>query len=216
MQLDFSNKPILRRAYKMAEAEHGYSYRALTNQPYIEYLVDVAEILLKHGVFQEDMLSAALLSDILRSGKVGIQEVGELSPKVLKMVLALSRWPMEIYNSGKRDVGDVRLKKSTPDTQTVECARMLVVIPEYVNFADPLVALDYITTAKRQLDLLSSAKLNILAGVRARCEKALGGLAALSLENDQLAEQTAAQKVADFKAAQWEADIDALSECAMF
>lgn len=65
MQLDVTDKPIAARALALATWHHRGTTRKYTGEPYINHPIAVAEILLRYGVTDQEVLAAALLHDCL-------------------------------------------------------------------------------------------------------------------------------------------------------
>lgn len=65
MQLDLDNKPIAAKALAIATKHHEGIERKYTGEPYITHPIEVAEILLKYGIADQEVLAAALLHDCL-------------------------------------------------------------------------------------------------------------------------------------------------------
>ena len=70
MQLDFHNKPRVEAAHFLAQRHHEGVVRKYTGAAYLTHPVAVAELLLAHGIYDENSLSAALLHDCLEDPNV--------------------------------------------------------------------------------------------------------------------------------------------------
>lgn len=84
------NEPVHKALY-MADAAHRGQVRKYTGEPYILHPMQVAEILIKHGISDEITICAALLHDTTEDTDLTYDAIGrELGTEVIKLVYWLS------------------------------------------------------------------------------------------------------------------------------
>lgn len=126
MQLDLKDKPMARVALVMAKDHHQGIFRKFDNKPYIEHPIEVAEILLAHGVTSQDMLAAALLHDCMEDENLeGVRMTASVVEnncglKVRRMVQDLSRKPNQRKSNYYAQLGI-----ACHDTKTIKAADMI-------------------------------------------------------------------------------------------
>ena len=84
------SEPV-RKALYLADAAHRGQVRKYTNEPYILHPMEVASILIRHGIADDTTLCAALLHDTTEDTDLTYDAIGrELGTEVIKLVYWLS------------------------------------------------------------------------------------------------------------------------------
>lgn len=138
MQLDFSNKPLAARAFRLAKDHHAGIERKYTGEPYIEHPIRVAETVLSVGIVGQEVMAAALLHDCLEDQNVSGYTMADTlisnncNLRVLRWVQALTN--TERGNRAQRKAAAAKRIASAP--AEVRCIKLADIIDNCKGIAD--------------------------------------------------------------------------------
>jgi hypothetical protein len=85
--------PLLLKAYSLAARAHGSQRRATDGRPFLNHVLEVAELLHEAG-FDDELVAVGLLHDAVERGTLGEEELGdEIGASICSLVLILSEDP---------------------------------------------------------------------------------------------------------------------------
>lgn len=145
-------------AYLLAKKEHQGQKRKYTDEPYLEHLLNVCDMVEgKSGEFNDESICAALLHDVVEDTKISFLEIREkFGSKVARLVY-------QVTNKSKLTDGDrqtrkqidlLHLQKACPEAKTIKLADMIDNMPSIIEH-DPEFAKVYM---KEKQDLLGVLK----------------------------------------------------------
>jgi (p)ppGpp synthase/HD superfamily hydrolase len=160
-QLDLSTKPRAQAALSLASAHHFGIERKYCGSPYIEHPIRVAESLVRHGLYSEDIICTALLHDCLedrnRAGFLMAPSKIEdaCGPKVSRWVMALTK-TKKANRQATNDAYTKRLLTAPAEVQAIKLADILDNVTGLVA-ADPKFAPIYLDEKETQAKALREA-----------------------------------------------------------
>jgi (p)ppGpp synthase/HD superfamily hydrolase len=116
------DRPLVRAAMQWAEGQHSGDRRDVDNAPFILHPLEVAALLSSRG-YDEEVISAGLLHDVIERSDAGVEDVRErFGDRVAGIVAALSEdEDIADYHARKRALRD-HVARAGPDAQAVFAA----------------------------------------------------------------------------------------------
>jgi (p)ppGpp synthase/HD superfamily hydrolase len=89
---NIESKPMPKQALAFARLAHADQIRKYDGSPYIDHPIEVANILIRHGITDERTLTVALLHDVVEDTTVPIEEIGvQFNHQIQRDVAALTK-----------------------------------------------------------------------------------------------------------------------------
>lgn len=110
-----------------AAHDHVKQKRKYTGEDYIHHPLEVVQILREHGITDDEILSAAVLHDVIEDTKVNIDDLHNvfLSDRIIRLVFQLTE-PEHVGNRAARKAAEVvRLGLISEDAQTIKYADLI-------------------------------------------------------------------------------------------
>lgn len=148
-------------ALAYAEGAHAGQVRKYGGEPYINHPVRVAELLVEHGITDQDVLSAALLHDVVEDCGVTFADlVKTFGTTVASYVAALS--DLEPGNRAARKAYAIdRLSRAPGVVQSIKLSDLIDNTADIVKF-DPGWAKKYLREKRELLLVLTRGKPSLL------------------------------------------------------
>lgn len=146
-------KPEAKRALAIARAAHQGQTRRYDGVPYIEHPIEVANILIKHGITDERTICVALLHDVVEDTDVPIEQIGvDFNHQIMRDVKALTcPPPAPGFNREKRKAAATQnVIVAGPTAMLVKIADIISNITD-VALHDPAFASVYLAEKKQTL-----------------------------------------------------------------
>jgi (p)ppGpp synthase/HD superfamily hydrolase len=112
------------KALEFARYHHRAQVRKYTREPYVNHLIEVAELVTRYGV-KDAVVAAALLHDILEDTNVTAEELGkEFGPRILTLVLEVTELskPEDGNRARRKEIDRLHFSKASPEGQTIKLA----------------------------------------------------------------------------------------------
>jgi (p)ppGpp synthase/HD superfamily hydrolase len=117
-----AGRPVLRRAYEWAARKHADQLRDVDRAPFILHPLEVGALLSSRG-FDDEVVAAGLLHDVLEDTDAGLDEVrGRFGDRIADAVAAVTEDPtIEDYGARKAALRD-QVAAAGPDAHAVYAA----------------------------------------------------------------------------------------------
>lgn len=218
------SKPETKRALAFARLAHEGQTRRYDGARYIEHPIEVANILIKHGITDERTIVVALLHDVVEDTTVPIEQIGvDFNHQIQRDVAALTK-PRNHKNRAARLAAATQTQIiSGPTVMMVKIADIISNISD-VALVDPGFAGTYLEEKKATLRAFGESALGrtntkVIALLRTAWDahgEAMNQLAltVLAEENQRVADEAEIQ--ADVAALVHQKQVEELAEYAMF
>lgn len=159
--------PLCKTALEFATTWHGDQKRKYTNTPYIEHPIEVASILLRHGVTDEEMIAAALLHDVIEdtdATRDDLLDVFHENPTLVDYVLELTeslRTP-GINRAMFKKLEAERLGMCSSQAQTIKLADMISNSDSIIKY-DMGFAVVFMNEMQELMKAMTSGKQSLMA-----------------------------------------------------
>lgn len=172
MGLGMINSENICRAVKFASVVHGDQKRKYTNTPYIEHPLEVMEILVEHGVEDENILIASILHDTIEDTEVADY------PEIIEQYFGhrVFQYVYDVTDISKPSDGNREMRKGIDRLHTLTGSiggikiKLADIISNTKNIAmyDPNFAKVYISEKRKFLDLLVKMHYNSMKDAELR------------------------------------------------
>jgi guanosine-3',5'-bis(diphosphate) 3'-pyrophosphohydrolase len=114
---------VVFRALSFAAQAHAQQRRKGSGEPYVNHLIDVAELLVRvAGIEDEDVLAAAVLHDVVEDTSVSSDDVEvEFGPRVRALVDALTD-DKELPKDERKRLQIEHMRHATPEVRMIKLA----------------------------------------------------------------------------------------------
>lgn len=114
------------RAHGYATCAHRKQRRKYTNEPYVEHCENVALILVKHGLRDEEVFAAAMLHDVLEDTEVTEAELRDaFGDRVTQLVLEVTDPVLEGNRAVRKLAAREHLARSSPEGASIKLADLI-------------------------------------------------------------------------------------------
>lgn len=166
---------IFIRALHYAAQAHANQRRKYTNEPYINHCIEVAHILMEYGIDSVEMLSAAVLHDVVEDTPVTIEEVRLVfGAKIAEMVSDLTdvSRPSDGNREIRKAIDREHTAKASIRAKTIKLADLISNTRTIAQF-DHSFAKVYLAEKALLLPLLANAQQGLWLAAKKSYDKAL-------------------------------------------
>lgn len=165
-----SENLIVKKAMLFAMDAHAGQKRRYTNEDYISHPRHVVDILKQHEIFDEAVLSAAYLHDVVEDTAATFGVVKHhFGPVIAKLVFELTNRYTDIKignRAYRKNLERNRLSMISKNAQDIKIADMIDNLPSIIRY-DPKFALSYQIECKNTLNVLTKGKPSLISELHA-------------------------------------------------
>jgi (p)ppGpp synthase/HD superfamily hydrolase len=216
-------KPKVKQALAFARKAHEGQKRKYDGGDYIDHPIEVANILIKHGITDERTLIAAVLHDVIEDCHISADYIEQAYGKVTRLDLEALTVLKSEGNRKRR--AELKISKPLSRGAVVVAVKVADIMSNISDVAlhDPTFASVYIEEKKAALTAFRQTMLNgddrynkLIDAAFDTYSEALNQLAltVLAEENERVVDE--AQSQAEIEAILFEQQIDELAELALF